>query len=169
MKLLSILIFFNFSIFYSQSQRNCGNFIPKTNDECHVFNSPGSYCCFVSNGLDNFINHCQQINPAQYMTSKNWTIFGTHNMTVDCGTVYSERNFPSCGNSTISSTDDCFPYSTESSSCCYYNYFGIKGCIAYKKVSQSTVLGNVVLQCQETFINTNFYIQLILFGIFSIY
>jgi hypothetical protein len=163
-----ILIYFQLLTIYSQLQRNCVNFIPKSKEECHVFNTPATYCCFVSNGLNNFINHCQEINPAEYLTSNNWTIFSNINMTVDCGNVYSERNYPSCGNSTILSTDDCKNFSTETSSCCYYSYFGKKGCIAYKKVDQSTVLGNVVLQCHATFIKTIFYIhiQLLLFVFF---
>ncbi len=167
-----ILILFLIKILLVYSQNNCRTIIPKTGEDCFKFSNLTTYCCHFANSKNSFFNHCEEINGGDYLTTKNSTISYNDEYQIDCGKTYSKNNINSCGSSIPSSMADCSKYSTKQNSCCYYNFYGKKGCVLYDfKVDRGVVVGNIILQCAGysliNLFNSWMYIMILIFTFFQ--
>lgn len=164
----SIIILFLIKLVYPW--QTCGSFIPKNAEECHQFSDIKQYCCFFTDNKHPYANFCKYVNMAEYLTHSNYTnntysSDGYLNMTISCGETITQNQFQSCGTTNVTEIEDCVGYNTPSSSCCYYNYMGEKGCVSYDYVIKGSIInGNVILQCSSSFISTS--LLFILFGLF---
>jgi hypothetical protein len=62
---------------------------------------------------------------------------------------------------------DCFPFDTDSSSCCYYTFVDKKGCVALgKRHKGKTYYGSLYIECGENFIKVFKWIYLYIYAIF---
>jgi hypothetical protein len=138
----------------------CGRFIPDKSGDCNRLNTYTQYCCYLENALGNdpHANQCIQINSAVYSAYPSWLVQGGKNMTVNCGVEESyPNNLKKCGKTNPLSKIECSNYSTQSNSCCYFNYGGSTGCYSLgSKYIGSTTYGNYILQCDGTFMKYTF-------------
>ena len=127
--------------------------MPKVKKDCYQFSTNTNLCCHMEDPTNSFFNYCESINSGDYLTTINNKVINGVNITMDCGSVYSANAMSKCGNTTVSSINDCVTYSTQENSCCYYNYLGNKGCIKYDfNIKDSVLIGNVILQCTSTYL-----------------
>lgn len=154
------------------SQNTCRSIVPKTKEDCFKFSNLTTYCCHFENSKNSFFNHCEEINGGDYLTTKNSTISYNDEYQINCGKTYSKNNMTSCGNEMPSSMADCSKYSTKQNSCCYYNFYGKKGCVLNDyKADRGVIVGNIILQCEgfymRNFFNYWIYIIILIFTIFQ--
>lgn len=163
----SILLLVLMYISSVKNEKTCVSFIPKSAQECFEFSDASTYCCHYSDGVNHFSDYCNYVNPAEFMTYPNHTLYGNLNMTVNCGKTFTSNNYKKCGPATVSQMSDCSADSTIEASCCYYNYLGRKGCVRYDvSIKGSLIQGNVILQCASSMIKITFtliFIYLFLF------
>jgi hypothetical protein len=56
-----------------------------------------------------------------------------------------------CGISKPSEENDCFSYSSQTTSCCYYSYFSKKGCVSYNGLHNGKVIyGGLLVSCSSS-------------------
>ena len=68
-----------------------------------------------------------------------------------------------CGISKPSEENDCFSYSTDTNSCCYYSYFDKKGCILYNGLHNGeTNYGGLLVTCSSSFTYLSYSLSLLL-------
>jgi len=134
-------------------QKNCTNFVPKSSEECFEFSDNiSNYCCYITDNINKFTDHCENINTAEYLTYPNYiTYMGKYNLSVNCGNTISSNSLKKCGASVVNNISDCISFSNMENSCCYYNYFGKKGCVLMESSIDTSILhGNFILQCQSS-------------------
>jgi hypothetical protein len=145
MKLFLLIL----TIQYIKTERTCGNFLPKNRTECNALTTSYSYCCFFYiPGKTELANGCRSITVSDFTKFKGSQDYGGEQYMYDCGMTYTDMAVTQCGNPKPTIPSDCNQYSTRDSSCCYYNFFGQRGCISYGAIIKGSVpYGSMVLQC----------------------
>lgn len=86
---------------------------------------------------------------------------------IGINTEYTFDIFERCFHGTPDSIDDCTQHQTETSSCCYFQYGSVKGCVMLgKRYLGGTVYGGMNFICKGEFISRiQLVIILLLFGL----
>jgi hypothetical protein len=146
------------------TDRTCGNFIPQNKSECNALTTSFNYCCFYNNpNGDKLANGCVSVGVSDFTKFQNSrTINGTQ-YTYDCGITYTSNEVTQCGVQYPTKPVECNEHTTKDSSCCYYNFFGQKGCISYGAIVKGSIpYGSMILQCGSEIARLSIYTAIII-------
>jgi len=124
-----------------QKVGKCGSALPKTNQDCHVYSTEDTYCCYLyladefGQLNDSKIKNkfCLNIEIKNYNKLGNINYFNI-NYRIDCGVasqIFSNSlmlDGLKCGDLNPINPQECFKYSKENNYCCYYKIKKISGC-----------------------------------------
>jgi hypothetical protein len=159
MRFLLLVIF----VYNITTEKTCGNFIPQTKEDCNAMTTSFRYCCFfyIPNGTS-LSNGCVSMTISDFTNFGGSRTINGQKYTYDCGMTYTNNAIKQCGNGKPNTSSDCNQFSTHDSSCCYYNFFGQKGCIDYGAVVQGSIpYGSMVLQCEGQIYTISLYMAII--------
>ena len=169
--LISLLVITN------QSACNEGG-VPETKKDCFDREATeGNHCCYIQPSLYYpFEKRCQEIE--DYGEQREFIDQYGERWLVECpdNIEYKIEKGKKCGLNIPSNPVDCWVYSTESKSCCFYNTTDSNGkveshCGWYKK-KQGTIEDNdkyfnkAVLNCFSLIYGVNFRLLFLIYGLF---
>jgi hypothetical protein len=146
MKISPINLFIISSILLQICKQQCITGKSENNKEnCHSKSTISTYCCFLYTDS----NPSQGMCYIQPITSYDGDITTIVYKDLTYNRNCNHEHDMICGLTNPQTKSDCKKYSTETNSCCFYDYDGIsKGCFWYgRKFRGETTQANVVLSC----------------------
>ena len=122
---------------------------------CNTFSTNTNFCCFLSGAeeINNNRTLCLEFSMQLYYGQKTINYY-QNSYNIDCGIGSTNSDEKTkCGNITSpKKPQDCFAFSDDSQSCCYYSYQNISTCYWLgDKYFGETILKDMILSCHSGF------------------
>jgi len=109
------------------SKSFCGSYLPQDKNSCHNYSSDKVYCCYLStytNGLHSSL--CYPIKVEEYRNLNDKINLNEFDYEIDCGIKLGTT----CGDvSSPISYLDCSQFSSNSNTCCFYEFKDKRKCV----------------------------------------